>query len=101
MKYEILEIKLNKNYLIGDKLKLHNMECEVMAKKNNLYHIRIKDFGNKEKLLIKTEKREEVINLYIDAFKKFPVKEFNELNYKRNNYIDKNLDELILKTKLD
>ena len=72
-----------------------------MAKDKNLYHIRIKDFGNKEKILIEAEKRDKVIGLYVHAFKKFPVKKFNELSEKRNDYIDKNLDKLLLETKLD
>lgn len=101
MRYEILEIRLNNNYSLGEEVKLYNLKGEVMAKDENLYHIRINDFGNKEKILTKTEKREEVIDLYIDAFKKFPVGKFNELSKERNNYIDKNLDKLLLETKLD
>ncbi len=101
MRYEILEIRLNNNYGLGEEVQLYNMKGEVMAKDNNLYHIRISDFGNKEKILSKTEKRGAVIDLYIDAFKKFPVGKFNELSRERNNYIDQNLDKLLLETKLD
>ena len=101
MRYEILEIRLDNNYKLGDEVNLYNLKGEVMAKDKNLYHIRINDFGNKERILTKTEKREEVIDLYVDAFKKFPVKKFNELSKERNNYIDQNLDKLLLETKLD
>tara|TARA_Y100000034_G_scaffold136364_1_gene212411 strand:- start:800 stop:1105 length:306 start_codon:yes stop_codon:yes gene_type:complete len=101
MRYEILEIRLNNNYNLGEEVRLYNLKGEVMAKDENLYHIRIKDFGNKEKILTKTEKRTEVIDLYIDAYKKFPVEKFNDLSKKRNNFIDKNLDKLLLETELD
>ena len=100
MKYEILEIILNKNYKLGEEVNLYNLKGEVMAKDKNLYHIRIKDFGNKEKILTENEKRNEVIDLYIDAYKKFPVGKFNELSKKRNNFIDKNLDKLLLDTNI-
>ena len=101
MKYEILEIKLNKNYNIGEEVKLYNLNGEVVAKDNDLYHIRINNFGNKEKILTKTDKRNDLIDLYITAFKKFPIGKFNELSKKRNKYIDKNLDKLLLNTDLD
>jgi len=101
MKYEILEIKLNKTYNIGEEINLFNLKGKIIAKDNKLYHIRINNFGNKEKILTKTNKRNKVIDLYIDAFKKFPIEKFNELSKKRNKYIDKNLDKLLLETELD
>ena len=101
MKYEILEIRLNNNYSVGEEIKLYRLKGEIIAKDKNLYHIRIKDFGNKEKILTKTEKRSEVIDLYVNAFKKYPVEKFNELSKKRNTFIDQSLDKLLLKIKLD
>ena len=96
MKYEILELKLNNDYELGERVELHNLKGQVMAKDKNLYHIRIKGFGNKENILIKNEKRNDVIELYLNAFRKFPVEKFNELSKKRNNFIDKSLDKLLL-----
>ncbi len=93
--YEILEIKLKNNYSLGEEISLYNLKGEVMAKHENLYHIRINGFGNKEKVLIK-DNRDSVINLYLEAFKKYPVGKFNELSNKRNNFIDKELDRLLL-----
>lgn len=95
----IFEYKDNKQYDVGEIIKVGDISFEVMAGMSHgseyLYHLSPK-FERDELTdnLVKEGYLDDVVSTYISAFEKFPVLDDNRLSEKRNEYIETNLEQL-------
>ncbi len=95
----IFEYRDNNRYDIGEIIKVGDLSFEVIAgmsqESEYLYHLFPK-FERDELTdnLIQKGYLDDVVNIYISAFEKFPVFDDNRLSEERNKYIETNLEQL-------
>ncbi len=95
----IFEYTDSKFYEVGDSIKLEDDLFEVYGSmeigSEYLYHL-IPKFERDEltENLIGNGYLDDVVDVYVNAFEKFPVFDLNQFSVERNEYIDRQLGQL-------